>query len=69
MWKRVETKSQRVLGASFYVCRGYRGKTAREGNHLQNPFKNELENGYQGQLFPKKKMIVSPNVTDKITCF
>ena len=25
--KRVKTKSHKVLGANFYVCRSYRGKT------------------------------------------
>ena len=27
--KRLKTKSQKVLGANSYVCRGYRGKTGR----------------------------------------
>ena len=29
--KKVKTKSQKVLGASSYVCRSYRGKTGRGG--------------------------------------
>ena len=29
--KRVETKSQKMFGANFYVSRSYRGKTGREG--------------------------------------
>ena len=28
--KRVKTKSLKVLGANFYVCRSYREKTGRE---------------------------------------
>ena len=27
--ERVKTKSQKVLGPNFYVCRSYRGKTGR----------------------------------------
>ena len=29
--KRVETKSENVFGANFYICRSYRGKTGRGG--------------------------------------
>ena len=29
--KKVKTKSQKVLGANFYLCRSYRGKTGRGG--------------------------------------
>ena len=29
--KRVKTTSQKVLGANFYVCRSYRGKTGSAG--------------------------------------
>ena len=29
--KRIKTKIQKVLGANFYVCRSYRGKTGRRG--------------------------------------
>ena len=27
--KRVQTKSQKLLGANYHVCRSYRGKTGR----------------------------------------
>ena len=37
--KKVKTKSQKVLGANFYLCRSYRGKTGRgeEGGTFCSP--------------------------------
>ena len=34
--KRVKTKSQKIFGANFYVCRSYRGKTGRGGLYPPN---------------------------------
>ena len=39
--KRVKTKSLKVLGANFYVCRSYREKTGRGG--LFDPILNRVK--------------------------
>ena len=36
--KRVKTESKKVFGASFYVCRSYRGKTSRRGGAFLIPY-------------------------------
>ena len=38
--KKVKTKSQKVLEASSYVCRSYRGKTGRGGFLVSTPILN-----------------------------
>ena len=54
-WKRVKTKSQKVLGANSYVCRSYKGKTGR--GPFYPPSWMELRCTDSSQMFQKTRHV------------